>query len=71
MAFMSPIHVRLNAVFYQTKISRKNAKDPDDTAEPWIRDPSGVLSVFMAIKDIPCHITHYSMDNQAQHSKVP
>ena len=28
----------------------KNAKDPGDSAEPWIQDPSGFLAIFMRFK---------------------
>ena len=28
----------------------KNTKDPADPAEPWIKNPSGILPIFMGFK---------------------
>ena len=48
-----------------------NVQDPADPAEPWMQYPSRLLPIFMGFKEIPCLITHCSMDNQAQYSEVP
>ena len=53
----------------------KNSQNPADPAEPWIQDPSGFFRFSWGsnhvVKEIPCHIKRYNVDNQAQYSEVP
>ena len=53
----------------------KNVQDPADPAEPSIQNPSSFCRFSCGsnhyIKEIPCSITHCSMDNHAQYSEAP
>ena len=49
MAYITPVHVRLNCLLPNQNFE-KNAKDPADPAEPWIQDPSGSLPIFIGFK---------------------
>ena len=57
--------------FLSSQNFEKNVQDPADPAIPWIQDPGGVFADFHGVQfksfhqRNPCHITHYSIDNQA------
>ena len=69
MAFIFPFHDRFNSVIYQTKILRKIPKILQILRNP----ESKILVGFYrfswglnhSMKQIPCHITHYSMNRQS------
>ena len=69
---ISPFHVRLNSVIYLTKKSIKMSKILSESRNPESRIINVFLLFFMGFKSLPkenpCHIKHYTMDNQAQHS---
>ena len=73
IALISPFHVRFNSVFYQTNFER-NVQDPADTAEPWIKDQSGFLFLFMGFKSFhhrnPLSHTHWPFSRRIMFSEA-
>ena len=46
-------HFTFDSILFFTKPNfREDVQDPGDPAKPWIRDPSGLLPIFMGFKSL-------------------